>query len=103
MTTIHFESEDVWRSCCDASVMADRYGAANALRISQRLQQLEAMTSMDDLAFLPCDQRPSHAGYELTITAELVLLISTTHKGARVMDQPVITVLGIHTTSAVST
>jgi hypothetical protein len=102
MATIHFNNDDVRRSCCDAAVMTTRFGAAVALRISHRLQQLEAIASIEDVAFLPLDHRPVEDGIEVTIVGDLALLIATTHEGAHVMNQTVITILGIHATSATS-
>ena len=100
MATIQFDNDDVRRSCCDAAVMRARFGDATALRVSQRIQQLEAMASIEDVAFLPYDQRLVDRGLEITVERDLVLLLSTDHEGGPAMNQPVITILGIHVTSA---
>jgi len=52
---LRFETEAIWRACCDTAVMRQRWGKDLARCISRRLQQLEAMTSLDDLAFMPFD------------------------------------------------
>ena len=53
MLVLRFASEAVWRDCCDAVYMRHRWGSDRARRLSRRLQQLEAMTSLDDLDFMP--------------------------------------------------
>lgn len=100
MATIEFDNDDVRRFCCDAAAMRARFGDATALRVSQRLQQIEAMASIQDVAFLPYDQRRVDRGLEITVEGDLVLLLSTDHEGVPTMNQPVITILGIHLTSA---
>lgn len=54
MLVLRFETEATWRACCDKAVMR-RWGQDLARCISRRLQQLEAMASLDDLAFMPFD------------------------------------------------
>jgi hypothetical protein len=53
--TLRFETEATWRACCDPTAMRGRWGHDLSRCISRRLQQLEAMTSLDDLAFMPFD------------------------------------------------
>lgn len=53
MLVLRFETDATWRSCCNSNVMEERWSPALARCISRRLQQLEAMTSLDDLAFMP--------------------------------------------------
>lgn len=53
MLVLRFETEAAWRECCDGSEMRRRWGRPLARRISRRLQQIEAMDSLDDLAFMP--------------------------------------------------
>jgi hypothetical protein len=43
----------LWQDCCNAARMERRWGPQRARRLSRRLQQLEAMTSLDDLTFMP--------------------------------------------------
>jgi hypothetical protein len=47
-----FETETVRQVCCDKAA-AQQWGPDLARCISRRLQQLEAMASLDDLAFMP--------------------------------------------------
>ena len=53
MVVLCFETEAVWRACCDKAVARQRWSKDLARCISCRLQQLEAMASLDDLAFMP--------------------------------------------------
>jgi hypothetical protein len=55
MVVLRFRSEEVRRHLCDLMHMRRLWGPAVARRISHRLQQLEAMTTLADLSFLPFD------------------------------------------------
>lgn len=55
MVELSFDSEDLWRVCCDHAHMGSRWGPERARCLDRRLQQLEAMTTLDDLAFMPFD------------------------------------------------
>lgn len=50
-----FDSDLAWQDCCDGEQMRRKWGADAARRISRRLQQLEAMTTLADLKFMPFD------------------------------------------------
>jgi hypothetical protein len=58
------------------------------------------MSSLDDLAFLPYDHRRVQGGIEIAVASDLVLLISADHEEAPAMNHPIITIVGIHVTSA---
>ena len=52
---LRFSNNKVKRDCCDTAQMRKLWGPELAYRISHRLQQLEAMTTLADLGFLPFD------------------------------------------------
>lgn len=62
MLTLRFANDAVWRDCCDGPHMQRRWGLERARHISRRLQQLEAMTALADLDFMPFDSREHDDG-----------------------------------------
>ncbi len=76
MVALLFRSDAVRQQCCDLAHMWDGWGPELARRVSRRLQQLEAMSTLDDLAFLPFDSHHNADGrIHVMITAELALAI----------------------------
>src|SRR4051812_3836518 len=67
MVFLRFRSNEVRLACCDLARLRRRWGPAMARRISHRLQQLEAMTTVADLAFLPFDFY-EHGGGVIEVT-----------------------------------
>lgn len=72
---ILFDDDDVWRSCCDLEFMRRRFGRDTARQISRRLQQLEAVTDLDDLKFLPFPTRLVDGHAEVAVNDDLTLLL----------------------------
>jgi hypothetical protein len=76
MVVLRFRSGEVRRSSCDLTVMRRLWGPAVARRISCRLQQLEAMTTLADLSFLPFDSYEHDGGtIEVAVADHLALFI----------------------------
>jgi hypothetical protein len=76
MIALLFRSDAVRRQCCDVAHMRDVWGPEVARCISRRLQQLEAMSTLDDLAFLPFDSHHNADGcIRVMITPDLALAI----------------------------
>lgn len=76
MMALLFHTDAIRRHCCDLAHMRDVWGLEVARRISRRLQQLEAMSALDDLAFLPFDSYHNADGrIHVMITADLALVI----------------------------
>lgn len=75
MVVLRFTDEKVWRDCCDLAHMRRRWGAEQARQISHRLQQLDAMTSLADLAFLPLESRALDGRVEVAVADELLLVL----------------------------
>jgi hypothetical protein len=89
MLDLWFSDESVWRDCCDAVHMRRRWGTEVSRVISRRLQQLEAMTTIDELDFLPFDSRTlGDAAFEVDVTADIVLAIEAP-KNRRREDGPI--------------
>jgi hypothetical protein len=87
MVVVRFGSDDIRRACCDLAWMRRRWGEDAARSVSRRLQQLEAMEAVADLAFLPFDYREHEGGvFEAAITDQLALVIeqdpATSQQGA---------------------
>lgn len=56
--------------------MRRRWGADRARRLSRRLQQLEAMASLDDLRFMPFDSHDRPDGVvEISVDDDLSLFV----------------------------
>ena len=75
MAAVRFRDGEVRRDCCDLAHMRRRWGADTARLISHRLQQLEAIASIDDLALLPFDSRRVNGGIEVAVGDGVVLLL----------------------------
>jgi hypothetical protein len=75
MVVLRFNDESVWRDCCDPAHMRRRWGAARTRQISHRLQQIDAMTSLADLDFLPLDCRTVDGRVEVDVDEDLVLVL----------------------------
>lgn len=75
MVVLQFNDEKVWLDCCDPAHMRRRWGAVRARQISHRLQQIEAMTSLADLLFLPLDCRTVDGRVEVDVDEDLVLVL----------------------------
>ncbi|GLZ29373.1 hypothetical protein Lesp02_15630 [Lentzea sp. NBRC 105346] len=76
MVALLFRTDTVRRQCCDLAYMRDVWGPEVARRISRRLQQLEAMSTLDDLAFLPFRSHNNTDGcIHVMITPDLALAI----------------------------
>lgn len=97
MVVIRFRSDDLRRACCDLGYMRRLWGPGVARAISRRLQQLEAMSTLADLMFLPFDSCEYLSGvFEVAVTDQLALFIErgpdTSERGA---PMTTITVAGI--------
>lgn len=103
---LRFRDSDVRRSCCDLRLMRERGGAVAARRLSRRLQQLEAMTSLADLAFLPFVTSETEDGaIEVVVTDHLSLLLergSTISEEDNLMDTVTIIEVRNSATTALS-
>src|SRR5262245_51554336 len=76
MVVLRFRSAEVRRTCCDLARMRRLWGPVAARRISHRLQQLEAMTTLADLKFLPFDSYEHDGGVvEVSVADQLSLFI----------------------------
>lgn len=84
MLEVRFADESVWRDCCDGGHMFRRWGGEVSRVISRRLQQLEAMTTLDDLDFVPFDSEQHDDGVVLVaVAADVVLVIEPSERRAR--------------------
>lgn len=76
MLVLRFAGEALWRDCCDAAHMRRRWGPERALHLSQRLQQVEAMMSLDDLEFMSFDSHVRAGGViEVAVDDDMSLFI----------------------------
>jgi hypothetical protein len=76
MVVLRFRSDEVRRACCDLARMQRLWGPVVARRISCRLQQLEAMTTLAELDFLPFDSYEHDGGViEVAVAGHLALFI----------------------------
>lgn len=76
MLLLRFARESVWRDCSDAAHMHTRWGPKRARLISRRLQQLEAMTALADLDFMPFESHDHGDGVvEVAIDDDLSLFV----------------------------
>lgn len=104
MVVLRFRSDDAQRACCDLAYMHKMWGPDAARAISRRLQQLEAMTTLADLSYLPFDSR-EHRGrvIEVAITHHLALFIEagpeTSEEGA---PMSTITITGVRDRAAMA-
>jgi hypothetical protein len=104
MAVVRFRTDDIRRACCDLEWMCRRWGPAAARAVSHRLQQLEAMATLADIAFLPFDSCEHHGGvFEVAVTDHLALFIeqgsATSQRGA---PMNTITVTGIRDRAAMA-
>lgn len=77
MATLRFGSDEARSDCCDLGRMRRRWGGDAARRVSRRLQQLEAVTTLADIAFLPFDSFEHGNGeIEIGVTDDLGLFIT---------------------------
>jgi hypothetical protein len=97
MVVLRFPSDEVRQACCDLARMRRLWGPIVARRISRRLQQLEAITTLADLGFLPFDSYEHDDGvFEVAVTDRLALFIERgpdSSEGEALMDTIVITAL----------
>ena len=76
MVVLRFGSDALWRGCSDPAHMRHRWGAERARCVNRRLQQLEAMTTLDDLAFMPFDwQERSDGMIEVAVDDETSIFV----------------------------
>lgn len=76
MAVVRFSRAATRRACCDDETMLQAWGQATTRAMHRRLQQLEAMTSVEDLAFLPCDSYEREDGrFVVGVTEHLSLVI----------------------------
>ncbi len=98
MLLLRFDTRSLWRDCCDAPHMRRKWGEPRALRISRRLQQLEAMTSLADLQFMPFDSVDADDGsIDIAIDHDTALTIridDTTHNEEHAVN--IVTVLAVN-------
>jgi hypothetical protein len=104
MAVVRFRSDDIRRACCDLEWIRRRWGPGAARSVSRRLQQLEAMTTLADLAFLPFDSCEQDGGvFEVAVTDHLALFIeqgpATSQRGA---PMNTITITGIRDRAAMA-
>ncbi|MGH3783099.1 MAG: hypothetical protein ACRDRO_21370 [Pseudonocardiaceae bacterium] len=101
MMALLFRTDAVCRQCCDLAHMRDVWGPDVARRISRRLQQLEAMSTLDDLAFLPFGSHINTDGHiRVMITPDLTLAIEHAPEATdRETTMPSITVTHVLVTS----
>lgn len=76
MVVLAFADPAVRSQCCDLAHVRRLWGRDAAWRLSHRLQQLEAMASLQDLDFMPFDSHRDGDGTMLiTVTPDLALAI----------------------------
>lgn len=105
MVTLQFDDAQLHKLCCDPTAMRHRFGKDTSRRISRRLQQLEAMTSLADLQFLPFVSREADDGVEIAIADDLVLVIAPTQpkSGVPTMNHTIVTIRALRASSVVTT
>jgi hypothetical protein len=104
VVVLRFRSDDAQRACCDLAYMRKTWGPDAARVISRRLQQLEAMTTLADLSYLPFDSREYRGRViEVAITGHLALFIEagpeTSGEGA---PMTIITITGVRDRAAMA-
>jgi hypothetical protein len=103
MVVVQFGSDDARRACCDLASMRRRWGPDTARSISRRLQQIEAMETLADLAFLPFEYHERDSGlFEVAVTDQIALVIEHDHatQPGAPMNTTTVTVTGIRDRSA---
>jgi hypothetical protein len=104
MAVVGFRGDDIRRACCDLEWMRRRWGPDAARSVSRRLQQLEAIATLADLAFLPFDSCEHDGGvFEVAVTDRLALFIeqgpATSQRGA---PMNTITITGVRDRAAMA-
>ena len=100
MMALLFRTDAIRRQCCDLTHMRGAWGSETARRISRRLQQLEAMSTLDDLAFLPfASYYNSDGRVHVMITSDLALVIEPAPEATERDTMPSITVTQVLVTS----
>ncbi|WP_346056490.1 hypothetical protein [Amycolatopsis dongchuanensis] len=100
MMALLFRTDAIRRHCCDLDHMRATWGPDVARCISRRLQQLEAMSTMDDLDFLPFDSyRIADDCIHVMITPDLALVIEPAPEATKRDTMPSITVTQVLVTS----
>lgn len=104
MMVIRFRDGALRRTCCDLTYMRQLWGPDVARAVSRGLQQLEAMTTLADLMFLPFDSCEHVGGvFEVAVTDHLALFIErdpdTSQRGALMTT---IMITGIHDRATVA-
>lgn len=101
MVALLFRTDTVRRQCCDAAHMRRLWGPELARNISRRLQQIEAMSTLDDLAFLPFDSHHDADGrIHVMIAPDLALAIEPVPEATeRETKMPTIIVTNVLATS----
>jgi len=97
MAALRFRSEAVRRDCCDLARMRSLWGPDIAYLVSHRLQQLEAMNTIEDLAFLPFESEVVDGVGHVEVAGGLWLVLeqgSTTPPGEG--DMATIVITGVH-------
>lgn len=79
MVVIEFADNEIRRRCCDLDRMRRAYGVTTARKISQRLQQLEAMQSIADLSVLPFDSTQTDGLIHVVVDDSLTMLLTAAH------------------------
>jgi len=104
MVVLRFRDDAVRRVCCDPAHMRRLWGPVVARRISCRLQQLEAMTTLADLDFLPFNACEYDGGViEVDVADHLALLMergADTAEGGAIMHTITVTGLRDRSTAA---
>lgn len=103
MVVLRFRSDEVRLACCDLARLRTQWGPVVARRISHRLQQLEAMTTLADLDFLPFDSHEHGGGViEVAVADHLSLVIERpdTSEGGAPMHEIVVAGLRDRSTAA---
>jgi hypothetical protein len=74
---LRFKTEELRDHCCDMDRMTKAWGAESAACVARRLQQLAAMTSLDDMAFLPCESsRDADGRLRVGVDAKQTIVLS---------------------------
>jgi hypothetical protein len=97
VVVVEFANSAIRRDCCDLRRMRQAWGIATARRISQRLQQLEAMHSLSDLSFLPFDWAYTDGAIEVVVDDAVSLLFEVTQTSTKVEGMTTIVIRGLRT------
>ena len=77
MLELRFKTRELRDRCCDTASMTRSWGAEAAEQLALRLQQLAAMTSVNDVSFLPCDTSINGEGrLHITVAGGLAVVVS---------------------------